>query len=164
MILVEISDQNPLFFTDRVIVLMKGGAVRPGLLNHNKKTHLYRTRYRNGSYKTVLPTDGIFWPLFPDWYYDLEIMDHLQDIKQRLYQCQINIDHMKMFYDIVLHRLIHMDTRQMNNEQLQSVWDTYGKRMCEHKQNCDWVDRILEEGWNSYTTYNTSYLASDRQM
>lgn len=73
MILVEISDQNPLFFTDRVIVLMKGGAVRPGLLNHNKKTHLYRTRYRNGSYKTVIPTDGIFWPLFPDWYYDLEI-------------------------------------------------------------------------------------------
>lgn len=149
MILIEIKDENPLFTSDRAIVLISGRIVKQGVLNRGDNPHLRRIRYANDSYGKDIPTDGTFWPLFPDWHYDSHVMDHLRAVKESIYKSAISTDTIKMFYDVVVHRLTQMDKMQVINE-FSSLWNTYGRRLCEHKRNCMWVDAVLEEGWHSY--------------
>ena len=92
-----------------------------------------------------IPIDGTFWPVYPSWYYEKQVMKHLKGIKERLLQKKISTDLTKMLYDAVMHRLLHMKNVGMTHKQ-QQVWSTYGKTMLNHKINCDWVEMILEEG------------------
>ena len=152
MILVEIDGTSPLLLTDRVVIIAESKVIKHGLLSHVEKTDLLRIRYANDSYKKKIPTDGIFWPLFPDWHYDAMIMNNLRVARERIIEDMISTDTIKMFYDTILHILTHVNKKM--TDELEFVWITYGKRMCEYKQHCMWVESFLEEGWHSYNASN----------
>ena len=145
MILVEIHSENPLMNDDRTLVFAFGKAVKQGNLTRENKMPLCRVRYSNDLAVYQIPTHGIFRPVFPDWYYDAYVMDHLRRIKEKVWGRRLSTDTMKMFYDVVLKRFKQMNLRDMTDTE-KHVWSFYGKEMSLHKSNCEWVEQVLQEG------------------
>lgn len=142
MILVEIDCTNSLSCHERTIQMSSNDIY--------DFREVSRVRLLDDTICEKIPKQGIFWHLYPESHYIPKIIAQLTVLKEKICQQSISNDKIRMFYDVIICQLVKIKSKQINIQVEKVVWDTYGDIMLEHKENCEWVDMILNQGCENW--------------